>query len=182
MFFDEKKFERELEVLDFIRNKIKRCRKCGNELHYKEKFYNSDKICNKCKGMRPFDEIDTKTPTNIENNALTTPRHVAREAHYHLEQGSGETRTTTESDFNKKYEQWKLNNEKAERAWREKQSLVSSSQKQGKKNVSSSKVTDEKLNEIIKCYDLEQELNIGHEELISIVWEVLYHRGINNTF
>lgn len=30
---------REQEVIDFIRNKIKRGRQCGNELDYKEKYF-----------------------------------------------------------------------------------------------------------------------------------------------
>lgn len=38
----------------YLSKKIRCCRKCGKELHYKEIFYNSDKVCNRCKGLPEF--------------------------------------------------------------------------------------------------------------------------------
>lgn len=51
---DEYESRRAEEAHLFVANKIKRCRKCRNELHYKEKFYNADKICNRCRGLPEY--------------------------------------------------------------------------------------------------------------------------------
>ncbi|ELC7379901.1 hypothetical protein RJO92_003102 [Enterobacter asburiae] len=183
MFYDDFEFEREQEVIDFINNKIKRCRKCGNELHYKEKFHNTDKICNGCKGMRSFDEIDVTPPaTQNQNNRLTTIRNTGAYVHPLMDNDNEKKRTTTENEFLKKYSQWQLNNEKAEKAWRENQKLSLSTQKQTKKIMANPKVTDERLGELINNYDLGIALDIRHDEIISITWEILYHRGVNQTF
>lgn len=47
--FDKELREKELDY--FISNKIKRCRQCGNELDYMEKFHFTDRVCCKCKGL-----------------------------------------------------------------------------------------------------------------------------------
>lgn len=52
------KEQKEQEVINFIRNKIKRCCKCGNELHYKEKYFFTDHICCICKGFPSFDAAE----------------------------------------------------------------------------------------------------------------------------
>lgn len=181
MFYDDFEFEREQEAIDFINNKIKRCRKCGNELHYKEKFYNTDKLCNECKGMRSFDEIDDN-PLVIQNkkNHVCSTRNA--DGSFILEDDVQKKCIVSEKEFFKKYSQWKLNNEKAEKAWREKQALTLSTKKQNNKITTTPKITDERLAEIISNYDLGQGININHDELISIVWEVMYYRGINKTF
>ena len=183
MRYDDYEFEREQEVIDFINNKIKRCRKCGNELHYKEKFHHTDRICNACKGMRSFDEIDVKQPSiQNKNTHVTTTRHTDAYVLPLLDDDNEKKRTTIEKEFLEKYTQWQLNNEKAEKAWRERQDLTPSIQKQTKKTTISTNITDERLGELISNYDLGQSLDIRHDELISIVWEVMYYRGINKTF
>lgn len=181
MFYDDFEFEREQEVVDFINNKIKRCRKCGNELHYKEKFYNTDKLCNGCKGIRSFEETDAKPPTMLSKTKLVSAVPKADDS-FILDDDAEKKRTATEEVFLQKYSQWKLNNEKAEKAWQEKQELSLSTQKQHEKPLPNSKLTDERLSEIISNYDLGQGLNISHDELISVVWEIMYHRGITKTF
>ncbi|HHT5704662.1 TPA: hypothetical protein ACTZGK_002560 [Raoultella planticola] len=50
--------QREANIASFLSNKIKRCIKCGRELDYKEKFYYTDRICNPCRGLQPFDSDD----------------------------------------------------------------------------------------------------------------------------
>lgn len=181
MFHDDFKFERELEVIDFINNKIKRCRKCGTELHYKEKFYNTDKICNRCKGRRSCDEIDVN-PLAVQNknNHISAIQNVKYALL--LADNIEKKRITTEKDFLEKYTQWQLNNEKAEKAWKEKQASTLSDRKKSKSPSITPNLTDERLGEIISNYDSGEGLNVSHDELISIVWEVMYHRGINKTF
>lgn len=181
MFNDDFKFEREQKAIDFINNKIKRCRKCGNELHYKEKFYNTDKLCNECKGLRSFDEIDVNSliVENKKNHATVTPK---AEGSFIFDHDIEKQRTITERTFLEKYSQWQLNNERAEKAWREKQALTLSTQKQSNNPSITPKLTDERLGEIISSYDSGQRLDINHDELISIVWEIMYHRGIIKTF
>lgn len=181
MFYDDFEFEREQEVIDFINNKIKRCRKCGNELHYKEKFYNTDKLCNGCKGKRSFDEVDAKSATlqsKIKHVSIIPKAEVA----LILDDTSTKKRTATEKTFLQKYMQWQLNNEKAVKDWQEKNALSLCTQKSAPKKLAKPKLTDERLSEIISDYDLGQGLNISHDELISVVWEIMYHRGITNTF
>ncbi|MHA1000555.1 hypothetical protein ACR9IA_08400 [Leclercia pneumoniae] len=183
MCYDDFEFKREQEAIDFINNKIKRCRKCGNELHYKEKFHNTDKICNGCKGMRPYDEIDVTLPASQnQKNRLTTVRNTDEYVPLLLDNDNEKKRTTTENEFLKKYSQWQLNNEKAEKAWRENQEPALSIQKKTKKITANSKVTNERLGELISNYDLGIGLDIKHDELISIIWEIFYHRGVNKTF
>lgn len=181
MFYDDFELEREQEAIDFINNKIKRCRKCGNELHYKEKFYNTDKLCNRCKGKRSFDEVDVKSTTNQSKT-----KHVSvipkTESSFISDDIPPKKRTATERAFLQKHMQWQLNNEKAEKDWKEKNALSISTQKTSKKDLTKPKLTDERLSEIMNNYDLGKGLNINHDELISVVWEIMYHRGITKIF
>ncbi|WP_320732746.1 hypothetical protein [Enterobacter roggenkampii] len=181
MFYDDFEFEREQEVIDFINNKIKRCRKCGNELHYKEKFYNTDKLCNGCKGKRPFDEVDAKSAT-LQSKIKHVSIIPKTEDSLILDDTSPKKRTATEKAFLQKYMQWQLNNEKAVKDWQEKHALSLCTQKSPQKKLAKPKLTNERLSEIISDYDLGQRLNISQDELISVVWEIMYHRGITNTF
>ena len=70
--------QREANIASFLSNKIKRCIKCGRELDYKEKFYYTDRICNLCRGLQPFDsedvpevESEVKSPFPIINLDLS---------------------------------------------------------------------------------------------------------------
>lgn len=179
MCYDE--FQRELEALNFINNKIKRCRACGRELHYKEKFNNTDKICNACKGLPSYDSFDD-SEGQIEAIPLQALRkNESQEAIMH---GNNyvKKRTFTEEELLKRYPSWQLSNEKAEREWVE-NNPNSVIEDRGKRQLSSSvKISDERLGEMIDNYDLGKGVDLSQNELISIIWEIMYHRGIINTY
>lgn len=181
MFYDGFEFEREQEVIDFINSKIKRCRKCGNELHYKEKFYNTDKLCNGCKGKRAFDEVDTES-TAIQSKIKLVGVIPKTDDSSVLVDTPSKKRTATEQEFLQKYMQWQLNSEKALKVWQEKNALSLSTQKSLHKNLTKPKSTDERLSEIISNYDSEQGTNISQDELISVVCKIVHRLGITKTF
>lgn len=51
---DDYEDRRETNENRYLSNKIRCCRKCGKELHYKEIFYNADKVCNRCRGISEY--------------------------------------------------------------------------------------------------------------------------------
>ncbi|HED3065117.1 TPA: hypothetical protein R4057_002071 [Kluyvera ascorbata] len=179
MYYDE--FQRELEALDFINNKIKRCRACGRELHYKEKFNNTDNICNACKGLPSYDSFDdSEGPIEaIPLQALrkNESQEVIMHGNNHVKK-----RTFTEEELLKRYPSWQLSNEKAEREWVENNPKSVRGDRGGSQLSSSVKISDERLGEMIDNYDLGKGLDFSQDELISIIWEIMYHRGIINTY
>ncbi|RJL48267.1 hypothetical protein [Pectobacterium carotovorum] len=74
-------------------------------------------------------------------------------------------------------------NEKAEKKWREehppKENCLPSSRSTVNSTVS---LSVERINELMAKYDASETVDIRQEELISLLWEVLYHRKINPIF
>ena len=62
--------QREANIASFLSNKMKRCIKCGRELDYKEKFHYTDRICNPCRGLQPFDSEDVP---GVESEGKSPP-------------------------------------------------------------------------------------------------------------
>lgn len=165
--FDEE--QREQEVIDFISNKIKRCRKCGNELHYKEKYYFNDRICCTCKGLKPFDAPEDIA---LSESCEPEPARLADEGH--------DARTSTERELFNRYPEWQLMNERAAKKWREEHPPEESCLPSSRSAVNSAgPLSVERLNELMAKYDASEAVDIRQEELISLLWEVLYHRKIN---
>ncbi|NWC62937.1 hypothetical protein [Cedecea sp. P7760] len=168
--FDEER--RDQEAADFISNKIKRCRKCSNELDYKEKYYFTDRICCACKGLEPFDAPDVITSS--ENPQQKPPRQV--------EQGNG-VRTSAESGLLSRYAEWQLMNERAEKKWREEHPPQEKHSPSFRKVINTAgPLSVERINELMAKYDASEAVDIRQEELISLLWEVLYHRKITSVF
>lgn len=168
--FDEER--RDQEAANFLSNKIKRCRRCSNELDYKEKYYFSDRICCACKGLEPFDAPDVITPSeNLEPKPL-----------HQVEQDYG-VRTSTERELFNKYPEWKLMIERAEKKWREQHPLQEKHSPSSRNAINTAgPLPVERINELMAKYDASEAVNIRQEELMSLLWEVLYHRKITSVF
>lgn len=179
MPYDE--FEREQEAIDFINNKIKKCKKCGHELHYKEKFYNIGNVCNPCKGLPPF--IDSDTINNISTSSV---QHNNLEplisASVTLDNNIEENRTPTERELLKKYPEWQLRNELALKKWREKCHKIHAGEINKKTATTDLKIEDERIVEFLNRYDSHNPIDITQEEVISLLWEVMYHRKISTKY
>nr|VXZ85973.1 Uncharacterised protein [Klebsiella pneumoniae] len=100
--------KREANIASFLSNKIKRCIKCGRELDYKEKFYYTDRICNLCRGLQPFDsedvpevESEVKSPFPIINLDLSK-----------YEDKGQQNRSDFEKQVFSRYPEWQLLREK----------------------------------------------------------------------
>ncbi|HCL8254335.1 TPA: hypothetical protein N2Z50_002833 [Escherichia coli] len=177
MTYDE--FEREQEIVDFINNKIKRCRKCGQELHYKEKYYHSDRICCICKGLPSYENdeksltpiMDKPQHTFLENNTLNYMCNEKNKVE--------NTRASAQEALFKKYPEWCLLNEIQDKKWKDKQSNELSYSKNNKQKFQN-KITNERIFALLEKYDNYQTVDLTQDELISLFWEVLYHRGVNN--
>ncbi|PFF94817.1 hypothetical protein [Escherichia albertii] len=122
---------------------IKYCRQCGRELHYKEKFYFSDHICCRCRGLASFDDDGTES--------------VGRE------------RTPVERTLFERYPVWQLMIEKAERQWK-------ATHPQPLADVITvtrcTKVSDERITEMLAQYDNFRPVQIEERELIALLQEV----------
>lgn len=166
--------QREANIASFLSNKIKRCIKCGHELDYKEKFYYTDRICNLCRGLQPFDsedvpevESEVKSPFPIINLDLSK-----------YEDKGQQNRSDFEKQVFSRYPEWQLLREKAEKDWDaahprpEKINFVTQIPSY------SLIITDERIAELINQYDANGAVNIKVEELISLLWEVRKYRKI----
>lgn len=166
--------KREANIASFLSNKIKRCIKCGRELDYKEKFYYTDRICNLCRGLQPFDsedvpevESEVKSPFPIINLDLSKY------------EGKGQQ---NRSDFEKqvfsRYPEWQLLREKAEKDWDAAHPRPEEINFVTQIPSYSLIITDERIAELINQYDANGAVNIKVEELISLLWEVREYRKI----
>lgn len=122
---------------------IKYCRQCGRELHYKEKFYFSDHICCRCRGLASFDDDGTES--------------VGRE------------RTPVERTLFERYPVWQLMIEKAERQWKatHPQPLADVITV-----TRCTKVSVERITEMLAQYDDFRPVQIEERELIALLQEV----------
>ncbi|EIX9042393.1 hypothetical protein [Klebsiella variicola] len=157
--------QREANIASFLSNKIKRCIKCGHELEYKEKFYYTDRICNLCRGLQPFDsegvpevESEGKSPFPIINLDLSK-----------YEDKGQQNRTNFEKQVFSRYPEWQLLREKAEKDWD-----ATHPRPEGKTfltKIPSYKliITDEHIAELINQYDVNGAVSIKVEELISLL-------------
>lgn len=168
--------QREANIASFLANKFKKCRKCGHELDYKEKFYYTDQICNPCRGLQPFDSEDApdgesagKSPFPIINLDLSK-----------YEDKGQQNRCDFEKQVFSRYPEWQLLREKAEKDWNaEHPQTEVVTLKSGTKIESYNKIiTDERIAEMIYQYDFNGTVNIKVEELISLLWEIRKNRGI----
>lgn len=121
----------------------KYCRQCGRELHYKEKFYFTDQVCCRCRGLASFDDDGTES--------------VGRE------------RTPVERALFERYPAWQLMIEKAERQWK-------ATHPQPLADVITvtrcTKVSDERISEMLAQYDSFRPVKIEERELIALLQEV----------
>lgn len=153
--FDKEQRDKELDY--FISNKIKRCRQCGNELDYMEKFHYIDRVCCKCKG------VDSLMPTE---------RISTRD-------DNDETKSLAGEKMSERYAEWKRLTTLAERKWHSKNQFdgkAASKPKPLKESVG--KVSSERIFELIGQYDNGEAIAIYQEELVSIFWEILQQRKI----
>ena len=166
--------QREANIASFLSNKIKRCIKCGCELNYKEKFHYTDRICNLCRGLQPFDSEDVprgepegKSPFPIINLDLSK-----------YEDKGQQNRSDFEKQVFSRYPEWQLLREKAEKDWD-----AAHPRPEGITLVNEIPsynliITDERIADLINQYDANGTVNIKVEELISLLWEVSEIRGI----
>ncbi|HBA9706355.1 TPA: hypothetical protein J1460_000238 [Escherichia coli] len=121
----------------------KYCRQCGRELHYKERFYFTDQVCCRCRGLASFDDDGTES--------------VGRE------------RTPVERALFERYPAWQLMIEKAERQWK-------ATHPQPLADVITvtrcTKVSDERITEMLAQYDNFRPVQIEERELIALLQEV----------
>lgn len=179
MPYDE--FEREPEAIDFINNKIKKCKNCGHELHYKEKFYNIGNVCNPCKGLPPF--IDTDTINNISTSYIQHSNlEPLTSISVSLDDNIDKKRTLTERELLKKYPEWQLRNELALKKWREKCHKTHAEEIKKKTASTELKIEDERIGELLNKYDTYKPIDITQEEVISLLWEVMYYRKISTKY
>ncbi len=119
------------------------CRQCGRELHYKERFYFTDQVCCRCRGLASFDDDGTES--------------VGRE------------RTPVERALFERYPAWQLMIEKAERQWK-------ATHPQPLADVITvtrcTKVSDERITEMLAQYDSFRPVQIEERELIALLQEV----------
>ncbi|WP_317178817.1 hypothetical protein [Lelliottia amnigena] len=176
MPYDE--FEREQETIDFINNKINKCRR---ELHYKEKFYNVGNICNPCKGLLPFidaDAINNFSTSSVQYNNLEPLTSISVSVDNNID----EKRTLTERELLKKYPEWQLKNELALKEWREKCHETPAGEIKKNKSTAELKIEDERIGELLNRYDSYRAIDITQEEVISLLWEVMYYRKISTKY
>ncbi|EHU4459522.1 hypothetical protein KY790_004334 [Salmonella enterica] len=122
---------------------IKYCHQCGQELHYKEKFYFTNQICCQCRGLAPFDDDGT--------------------------QSVGRERTPIERTLFERYPVWQLMIEKAERQWK----AAHPQPQAGLITVTRcTTVSDERISEMLAQYDSFRPVRIEERELIALLQEV----------
>ncbi|EKL1160129.1 hypothetical protein PQM54_004567 [Klebsiella pneumoniae] len=166
--------QREANIASFLSNKIKRCIKFGRELDNKEKFYYTDRICNPCRGLQPFEsedvpelESESKSPFPIINLDLSK-----------YEDKGQQNRSDFEKQVFSHYPEWQLLREKAEKDWNvvhPRPVDITFINEISNYNLI---ITDERIAELINQYDENSTVNIKVEELISLLWEIREYRGI----
>ncbi|MDR6348509.1 hypothetical protein [Pantoea sp. SORGH_AS_0659] len=153
--FDKERREQESDY--FISNKIKRCRKCGNELDYMEKFHFADRVCCKCKGVDSLIPMDRKSSQNYID----------------------ETESFAGEKITERYAEWQRLITLAERKWHNENQLDSAVVSQPTLlKESAERVSSERIFELIGHYDNGEPIAICQEELVSIFWEVLQQRKV----
>lgn len=166
--------QREANIASFLSNKIKRCIKCEHELDYKEKFYNTDRICKLCRGLQPFDSEDVP---EVESEGKSLFPIINLDLSKYEDKGQ-----QNRSDFKKqvfsRYPEWQLLREKAEKDWD-----VAHPRPVGITFVTEIPsynliITDERIAELINQYDANGTVSIKVEELISLLWEIKDCRNI----
>lgn len=151
------KEHRDQQSNHFMSNKIKRCRQCGNELNYMEKFHFTDRVCCKCKGIEPLISDERNAAQNY--NDETGP--IAREKISEL------------------FAEWQRLTTLAERKWHSENQSNGSIVAQPKPLKKSAKnVSSERIFELIGQYDNGEPIAICQEELVSIFWEILQQRNV----
>lgn len=163
--------QREANITSFLSNKIKRCIKCGHELDYKEKFYYTDRICNLCRGLQPFDSEDVP---EIESEGKS-PFPIINSKY---EDKGQQNRSVFEKQVFSRYPEWQLLREKAEKDWD-----AAHPRPEGITFVTEIPsynliITDERIAELINQYDANGTVSIKVEELISLLWEIREYRKI----
>jgi len=153
--FDKEQGEQQSDY--FISNKIKRCRQCGNELDYMEKFHFTDRLCCKCKGIGSLISVEGESAQNCNE----------------------ETEQFAVKEISERYAEWQRLTKLAERKWRiENQSADTVVTQSKPLNASDESVSSERIFELIGQYDNGEPVAISQEELVSIFWEVLQRRKI----
>lgn len=151
--FDKERREQQSDY--FINNKIKRCRQCGNELDYMEKFHFSDRVCCKCKG------VESLIPSERE----PAQNHSDKTDEFAVQCKS------------ERYAEWLRLTQLAEAKWHSDNQILASTVSQSKPVESNLEgVPSERIYELIEQYDNGEHVAISQEELVSIFWEVLQQR------
>ncbi|MEY8647644.1 hypothetical protein AALP86_14345 [Klebsiella pasteurii] len=166
--------QRVLEIASFLSNKIKRCLKCSRELHYKEKFNYTGRVCNRCRGMKPFDTLD-----DIISLAKINPSSQIRNLDLSQCKDKGTAnRSAFEQQISNQYPEWQLLREKAEKKWNKKHLNTEQRVFDYDKLSCNEMISDERVGDIFNQYDTHEIVDISNKELISLLWEIRFHRGI----
>lgn len=165
--------QREANIASFLSNKIKKCSKCGRELHYKEKYYYTDGICNQCRGVPSFDDIE-----NLNDSLGIDMREPFIDLDMPQYENKGqENRTEFERKIFNRYLEWQLLREKAEKEWNAEHPQPDGDALTYQAVDYSQIITDERIAEMIYQYDTNEVVSIKVEELISLLWEIKANRG-----
>jgi len=168
--------KREADAARFLNNKIKRCKICHNELTYIEKFYFTERLCTTCK-----DKHSSEVAAKDENSAKVQFQPFAIPPD--LEDKGQENRTPLEQMLFSKYPEWQLYKERAEKKWRDENTEGRAHYTESSKtSFAGGGVPDERIFELLSQYDQAENIDITESELVTLLWEILYHRKINTVF